>query len=190
MRLSRGLVPRGLATAAASALLITGGLTGCSPLGGGSGDSGGSGADAAAGGAPGYDRNAEPVTKATFDSPAAPGGKVDIAIMNLKVRGRLATLNTEFTPRLPSGPDSTTPYRLNGRQGLDVSLIDPVNLKRYVVVKDSRGRELATDDVTTHIRNNERGHVHFTFAAPPEDVKALDVQIGAWPAFRDIPVER
>ena len=111
MRLSRGLVPRGLATAAASALLITGGLTGCSPLGGGSGDSGGSGgsgADAAAGGAPGYDRNAEPVTKATFDSPAAPGGKVDIAIMNLKVRGRLGDPQHGVHPAAPP-PAPTAP---------------------------------------------------------------------------------
>ena len=28
------------------------------------------------------------------------------------------------------------------------------------------------------------------FAAPPENVKTVDVQIGSWPTFRDIPVER
>ncbi|TDB93304.1 hypothetical protein [Actinomadura sp. 7K534] len=184
-----------LATTAAALLLAAGALTGCSPLGGESSSagarSGGSAGEAVAEGEPGFDNTGEPVTKGTFDSPIAPGAKVDIAIMGLKVRGRLATLLTQFTPRIPpGGEDNPNPYELNGRNGLGTSLIDPVNLKRYVVVKDSGGKELETHDIFTHIANNQTGNFSYTFAAPPENVKAVDVQIGSWPTFRNIPVER
>ncbi|WP_165970530.1 hypothetical protein [Actinomadura sp. 6K520] len=185
-----------LAAATAAVLLAAGGLTGCSLVADGgsssSGERGGDSAGAAAeGGKPGFDNAGEPVTKGTFDSPIAPGAKVDIAIMGLKARGRLATLTTQFTPRIPPGGETNpNPYELNGRNGLGTSLIDPVNLKRYVVVKDSGGKELETHDIFTHIANNQTGHFAFTFAAPPEDVRAVDVQIGSWPTFRNIPIER
>ncbi|MFG2085529.1 MULTISPECIES: hypothetical protein [unclassified Spirillospora] len=185
-----------LATAAAAALLVTG-LTGCSVLEGGS-DSTSAGGQAESkadetveGGKPGFDAAGEPVTKATFDSPIAAGAKVDIAIMGIKVRGRLATLTAQFTPHIPpGGEDNPNPYELNGRNALGTSLIDPVNLKRYVVVKDSSGDEMETDDIFTHIANNQTGSFFFNFAAPPENVKSVDVQIGSWPTFRNIPVER
>ncbi|MGP4023829.1 hypothetical protein [Actinomadura sp. 3N407] len=185
-----------LATATAVALLLTG-LTGCSVLEGGSDSaSGGGRAEGAAGetvqgGEPGFDAAGEPVTKGTFDSPIASGAKIDIAIMGIKVRGKLAILTTQFTPHIPPGGETNpNPYELNGKNGLGTSLIDPVNLKRYVVVKDSSGDEMETDDIFTHIANNQTGNFSYTFAAPPENVKAVDVQIGSWPTFRNIPVER
>ncbi|TDC67862.1 hypothetical protein E1200_13500 [Actinomadura sp. GC306] len=178
-----------LATATAALLLATG----CSlvPNSSSGERSGGTAGGAVAEGEPGFDDVGEPITKATFDSLIEPGAKVDIAIMGLRVRGRLATLLTQFTPRIPpGGEDKPSPYELNGRDGLGTSLIDPVNLKRYVVVKDFRGKELETNDITTRIPNNQTGNFSFTFAAPPDNVKAVDVQIGSWPTFRDIPVER
>ncbi|MEU8801520.1 hypothetical protein [Spirillospora sp. NPDC048819] len=185
-----------LAIAAAAALLFTG-LTGCSVLEGGSESasggerSGGTAGETVEGGEPGFDAAGDPVTKGTFDTPIAPGAKVDIAIMGIKVRGKLAILSTQFTPHIPpGGEDNPNPYNLNGRNGLGTSLIDPVNLKRYVVVKDSSGDELETDDIFTHIANNQTGNFTYTFAAPPENVKVVDVQIGSWPTFRNIPVER
>ncbi|TDC77106.1 hypothetical protein [Actinomadura sp. 7K507] len=186
-----------LATAAAAVLLLTGGLTGCALTDGGSDSSsgeerdGGSAAESVKGGKPGFDEAGTPVTKGTFDSPIAAGAKIDIAIMGIRVRGKLATLSTQYTPRIPpGGEDNPNPYELNGRNGLGTSLIDPVNLKRYVVVKDSSGDELETDDIFTHIANNHTGTFSYTFAAPPENVEAVDVQIGAWPTFRNIPIER
>ncbi|TDC54935.1 hypothetical protein E1281_15015 [Actinomadura sp. KC345] len=186
-----------LATATAAVLLLTGGLAGCALPGSDSGSSsteepvGGSAGEAVKGGRPGFDQAAKPVTKGTFDSPIAPGAKIDIAIMGIKVRGKLATLSTQYTPHIPpGGEDNPNPYELNGRNGLGTSLIDPVNLKRYVVVKDSSGDEMETDDIFTHIANNQTGTFSYTFAAPPENVEAVDVQIGAWPTFRNIPIER
>jgi hypothetical protein len=89
-----------------------------------------------------------------------------------------------------AGPNRLNAYELNGERGLDPSLIDPVNLKRYVVVKDSGGKELQTDEIFTHMTNEQTSSAYYTFAAPPQSVKAIDVQLGSWPTFRDVPVER
>ncbi|WP_141578135.1 hypothetical protein [Actinomadura sp. WMMA1423] len=184
-----GLAHR-LAAAAAAALLVAGGLGGCSLPGTGSPSSGGGGAEGSVGKAS-VDNATEPVVKGTFDSPAARGAKVDIAVMGLKVKGRLATLTVRLTPHVPGGePGRINAYGLNGEHGLGTSLIDPVNLKRYVVVKDSGGKELETDDIFTRMTNDQATPFYFTFAAPPENVKAIDVQIGSWPTFRDVPVQR
>ncbi|WP_131732630.1 hypothetical protein [Actinomadura formosensis] len=178
-----------------AALLLTGGLAGCSPSGGDSGtasSSGGGEAVSAAGGV-GFDSPSKPVAKGTFDTPIAAGAKVDIAILGLRARGRLATLNIQLTPHVPgaeSTSSSITPFNLNGGLRLGTSLIDPVNLKRYVVVKDSSGAELQPDEIYTTVANDQPVHLSYTFAAPPENVKVVDVQIGSWPTFRNVPVER
>ncbi|MEW2352541.1 hypothetical protein [Spirillospora sp. NPDC029432] len=183
-------------TAGLAALAVL--LAGCSglPGGDGSGDSGnsdgsgGSGVESG-GGRPGVDATGKPVAAGTFDTPVAEGAKVEIAVMGLRVRGKLATLTMRLTPRLPATTEQTpNPYELNGRDGLDTALIDPVNLKRYVVVKDSAGNELQTDYITVDTRNNQPSLHTYTFAAPPENVKSLDLQYGSWPTFRNIPVER
>ncbi|TDD81023.1 hypothetical protein E1293_19445 [Actinomadura darangshiensis] len=180
-----------LVAATAAALLLAGGLTGCSMLGdGGSGSSSGAGSDASAGNAS-FDKNTKPLVKGTFDSPAAQGAKVDIAIMGLKVKGKLATLTVQYVPHVPGAePNDINAYELNGERGLDPALMDPVNLKRYVVVKDSGNKELQTDEIFTHMTNDQTSSAYYIFASPPESVKAIDVQLGAWPTFRDIPVER
>lgn len=192
-----GLAHR-LAAATATALLLTGGLAACSPPGtdsdpagkGPSSSPGGRKAEGAVGKAS-FDNAAEPIVKGTFDSPAAQGAKIDIAVMGLKTSGKLATLTTQLTPHVPAGgPTRLNAYVLNGEHGLGTALIDPVNLKRYVVVKDSSGKELETDDIFTHMTNDQATPFYFTFAAPPENVKTIDVQIGTWPTFRDIPVQR
>ncbi|GAA3944152.1 hypothetical protein GCM10023085_27700 [Actinomadura viridis] len=171
-------------------------LAGCSALPGAEEESdggrGGSGGDAVAAGRPSVDGAAKAVVSGTFDTPLVTGGKVDIAMMGLRARGRLAMLTVRLTPRLPAGfsDQDPSPYRLNGSNSLGTALIDPVNLKRYVVVKDSSGRELQSNDISTQIVNNQPAVLTYTFAAPPENVKAVDVQYGSWPTFRNIPVER
>jgi hypothetical protein len=176
-----------LAAAITATLLLAAGLSGCSMLG----DESPGGGSAASVGRASYDNAAKPVVKGTFDSPAAKGATIDIAIMGLKVKGKLATLNVQFTPHLPATDTRRiNAYSLNGERGLGTSLIDPVNLKRYLVVRDSGGQELETDDIFTKMANDQATPFYFTFAAPPESVKSIDVQIGSWPMFRDVPVER
>ncbi|MEU8305755.1 hypothetical protein AB0C84_19540 [Actinomadura sp. NPDC048955] len=194
-----GLAHR-LTAATATALLLTGGLAGCDlPGTGGSSSSSSSSPSSPSGGrkAEGslgkasFDDVSKPLVKGTFDSPMAQGAKIDIALMGLKAKGQLATLTAQLTPHVPVGDTvRLNAYRLNGEHGLGTSLIDAVNLKRYVVVKDSAGKELQTDEIFTHMTNGQTTPFYFTFAAPPENVKTVDVQIGTWPTFRDVPVQR
>ncbi|MFC6878326.1 MULTISPECIES: hypothetical protein [Actinomadura] len=185
------------AALAAVALALTGALTGCSVFGGSDSEGHGQaksvvaeGADVAKG-KPSVDGAGKPVVQGTFPSAISSGATVDIAIFGLKARGKLATLTVRYTPHIPPGGDGNpNPYNLNGGNNLGTSLIDPVNLKRYVVVSDSNGKPLQTDDIFAHVANNQAGNFYYTFAAPPENVKAMDVQIGSWPTFRNVPVER
>lgn len=188
-----------LAAAITATLLLAAGLSGCSThgdesSGGGSAPSHGpapSRDSAPSHGPASHDNAAKPVVKGTFDSPAAKGATVDIAIMGLRAKGKLATLTVQLTPHLPATDKRRiNAYVLNGEHRLGTSLIDPVNLKRYLVVEDSDHGKMETDDIFTNMTNDQAAPFSFTFAAPPENVKSIDVQIGSWPMFRDIPVER
>lgn len=134
--------------------------------------------------------SAKVLAKATFPSSMAPGATVDVALNELKVDGRLARLSVTMTPHARGATERPTPYRLNNGSGLGTSLIDTVNLKRYVVVKDSSGQSLQSDDVTTNLTNDQPGMLSYTFAAPPQDVDQVDVQLGSWPVFQHVPVAR
>jgi hypothetical protein len=129
------------------------------------------------------------IAAASFESPAAPGAKVEIGVVELRVTGRLAELTLSITPRVP-GRDDTTVYDLTGSQEPNVSLIDTVNLKRYVVVKDSSGKPLQPDYIATRLLNGQASVQTYTFAAPPDGVRTVDMTYAQWPPFRDIPVTR
>jgi len=131
----------------------------------------------------------ETIVKATFDSPAAPGAKVEIGVVELRVTGRLAQLTLSITPRVP-GSEDTTVYYLTGSSEPNVSLIDTVNLKRYVVVKDTSGKLLQPDYIATRLTNGRPNVQTYMFAAPPENVRTVDMTFGQWPPFRDVPVTR
>ena len=183
------------ASAVAIAAVIVAGLSGC--LGGGDKDGGSKAQGTSTGGTTVSKggvtvvKTGKPIVQATFSSPIAPGATVDIGILGLKVNGKLADLTVSMTPHVRNAPtQQLTPYRLNGQTTIGVFLIDTVNLKRYLVVKDSGGKELQTDYVTTNIANDQPGQLSFTFAAPPQGVDKIDVQIGNWPTFHNVPIER
>jgi hypothetical protein len=117
---------------------------------------------------------------------------VDIAVTGLQVDGELATLSVSYTMHSPeAAPDTSySLYELNGQSPLYVSLVDPVNLKRYTVVEDSDGQSLQTNAVRTDVPLDASATAQYTFAAPPPDVMEIDVSIGDWPAFRDVPIQR
>ena len=119
-------------------------------------------------------------------------GTVEIAILGLKVEDRLMRLTMAFTPKFPSESpdDEISLYDMHGQTPLYVTLVDPVNLKRYVVVKDSEGRELAADAVATGTPNGGTVMATWTFAAAPQNVAKLDVQVGEWPPFSDVEIQR
>jgi hypothetical protein len=117
---------------------------------------------------------------------------VDIAVLGLRVDGELATLTLSFTPHDPeAAPDTEyTVGELNDGNHLFVTLVDPVNLKRYEVVEDSDDNVLETRAALTSVPLDASVTTQHTFAAPPPDVSELDVSVGDWPTFRDVPVER
>ncbi|WP_106246067.1 hypothetical protein [Allonocardiopsis opalescens] len=70
----------------------------------------------------------------------------------------------------------------------DVALVDSVNLRRHSVVADGDQEELAPYRVDTEIPVGAAAPLGYVFAAPPEDVTAMDVYISTFPPFRDVPV--
>ncbi|WP_143590294.1 hypothetical protein [Thermoactinospora rubra] len=132
------------------------------------------------------------LAKATYDSPFQEQGKVDVAVHSLTRRGKLVDLVFSLTPRLPSGVEpkerKVSPYDIVGDKSFEVTLIDTVNLKRHMVVKDSAGKELKPDDVWTNILVGQQLVMTYTFAAPPENVTSMDVHVSDWAPFRDVPV--
>jgi hypothetical protein len=129
------------------------------------------------------------IAKATFDSSATPGAKVEIGVVELRVTGKLAQLTLSITPRVPDGR-SPNVYELNGNSDPQVSLIDNINLKRYVVVKDSSGKQLQPDYIYVRLRNGQPNVQTYMFAALPEGVRTVDLVFGQWSPFRDVPVTR
>lgn len=117
---------------------------------------------------------------------------IDLAVTGLRAEGRLMTLTLAFTPHSPEAApgDTLSLYDLNGSDPLYVTLIDPVNLRRYMVVKDSSGAELGSNVVDTEAPLDATGTAKYTFAAPPADVAKIDVSVGEWPTFRDVPIQR
>lgn len=129
---------------------------------------------------------------ATFPAPFAKGATVDVALHGLKRRGRLLDLTFSLTPHAPEGSgarEKLSPYRILGQNSFNVTLIDTVNVKRHVVVKDSEGKTLKPDDVFTTILLDQPGFLTYTFAAPPADVTHMDVHIADWTPFYDVAVE-
>lgn len=123
----------------------------------------------------------------------SPGATVQISVLGLQVQGQLATLRLGFTPHDPtkSADQTISLFDMACHGNTDVTLVDPVQLKRYVVVKDSAHNQLAPDSVGgIQAVSGQTSTGGWVFAAPPASVTAVDVQVGDWPTFRNIPIQR
>jgi hypothetical protein len=134
----------------------------------------------------------EPVAEETVDARGSGETTVDIRVQRLSVSGQLATLTLQYTAHDPeAGPETT--YRLvdlHGGDTLFVTLVDPVNLKRYHVVEDTSGERLESADIEVDVPVDRPVTAEYTFAAPPAEVEQIDVSVGDWPTLRDVPIER
>ena len=124
-----------------------------------------------------------PIAKATF---GARGGNVEVGLLSLTARGKLAHLAMTLTPDVTV--KDTLGVGFFGRPDMYPSLIDPVNLKRYKVVRDSSGTFLG--DGNPSMKAGAATTMNFTFAAPPENVQTIDVQYGEFPPFRNVQITR
>lgn len=133
-----------------------------------------------------------------FDSTSRTPVTVDLLVRGLTVRGRVATLRITAVPRGwhdPGPPEDTSPtlWDLNpgpDADGFYAQLIDPVHLRRHLPLEDSAGESVATMRYAGGTESGQAIEASWIFAAPPPDVRAMDVQLGNWPIFREIPVER
>ncbi|MEU8199718.1 hypothetical protein [Streptosporangium sp. NPDC049046] len=124
----------------------------------------------------------------------ASGADLTVEITGLKRQGRLSTLTWKVTN------NSDDRWQMNSDMGdtpgglgltvAGISLVDPVNGKRYVVARTGkypRAKCLCSDyDVFT-----EAGEVlplHATFAAPPPDVTKINVDLKVLGVFTDVPI--
>jgi hypothetical protein len=134
----------------------------------------------------------EALAEETVKARGASGTTVDIEVTGLRVSGRLATLTLQYTAHDPEATPETQ-YRLvdlHGGDTLFVTLVDPVNLKRYHVVEDTSGERLESADIDVDVPVDTPTTAEYTFAAPPAGVEKIDVSVGDWPTIRDVPIER
>jgi hypothetical protein len=66
-------------------------------------------------------------------------------------------------------------------------LIDAVNKKKYLVVRDS-GSKCVCSKMDGYIQVGERGNLWAKFPAPPEDVKVISVMIPHFAPMDDVPI--
>lgn len=133
-----------------------------------------------------------------FDSTSERPVTVDLIVRGLTVRGRVATLRVTAIPRgwsSPGPPEDTSPtlWELNpgpDADGFYAQLIDPVHLRRHLPLEDSEGEVVATMMRAGGNGDGQPIEASWIFAAPPADVTSMDVQLGNWPIFREIPVDR
>ncbi|MFC7328451.1 hypothetical protein [Marinactinospora rubrisoli] len=117
-------------------------------------------------------------------------GEAEVQIHALRVRGELMQLTATVTAEQTGDRSGDSLYRLYGYMGVQPYLVDTANLARYNVVRDSGGTLQAPDAGNTHLTYGEPRDLSFTFAAPPEDVTAMDLYVGELPPVTDVPVLR
>lgn len=124
----------------------------------------------------------------TMPIPGSQGETFTLGFASLKVRGQLATLTLTWTPH-GIGSDADSINDMNGGVGDngEISMVDTVNLKRYVIVKDSEGYGLESDKVDTQAANDQAVPATYTFAAPPANA-SMDVYLDQRPVFESVPV--
>lgn len=158
-------------------------VAGCSAGGTGDGPASKGAADAPQGEVSVADPG-EALTRAAFDGPK---GKFELAVVSLTAKGKLANLTLSLTPHYP-GKTSVLAFLYFSGDYPVVSLVDPVNLKRYLVVKDSAGNMLGSGNENYNV--DQPNTLNYTFAAPPENVSSVDVHFDDFPPFRNVPVSR
>lgn len=126
----------------------------------------------------------------TLPIPGEQGETFTLGFAGLKVKGQLATLTLVWTPH-GVGTDSVSIYDMCGNQGDvgGISMIDSVNLKRYVVVSDSDDHELGPDKVFKETGNDQPMTTNYIFAAPQANA-SMDVYLDDRRVFDSVPVTR
>ncbi|CAJ58765.1 hypothetical protein; putative signal peptide [Frankia alni ACN14a] len=127
---------------------------------------------------PASPRSESPEVARTARLTAGENGPVEIGLVDLRISGRLAILRLTFTPHLRTDrPGGISLLDMAGGRGGSVSLVDTENLRRYLVVRDSHNEPLGPIPGVVRTANDRPLNLTFTFAAPPAEVKKIDVYL-------------
>jgi hypothetical protein len=117
---------------------------------------------------------------------------VTVGIQSLVVDGPVMTLNLVVTPDFSSVSDeeAVSLFDVNEETLFRPTLLDRENLKEYSVITDAV-TAWASDNVETRTRNGTPMRVFATFAAPEDDIDAIEVSFrSVWTPFIDVPIQR
>ncbi|RVX47553.1 hypothetical protein EDD27_10490 [Nonomuraea polychroma] len=119
-------------------------------------------------------------------------GKARVEITALKRQGRTVSLNWTVT---------ATDGKVNVHNGLGtaaldftvsgVSLIDPVNAKRYRVARNGTGEDaecVCSGTQGQFLEEGQASTLYAVFAAPPPDVTKVNVEMPMFGVFTDVPI--
>lgn len=122
-------------------------------------------------------------------------GTMTVGFHHLRLRGNTMELLLTYTPEFTTR-ETHTLWELHGRNHSNVApaLFDREHLKRYDILRTSgtwdgktvwnskqAEHELASGDTQAYWAN---------FAAPEDDIEALNIAIPGAPEFEDVPIER
>lgn len=119
-------------------------------------------------------------------------GKARADITSLKRQGRTISLNwtvtaTDGKVNLHNGMSSgTLDYTVSA-----VSLIDPVNAKRYRVARNGTGEDakcVCSGTQGQFLESGDATTLYAVFAAPPPDVTKINVEMPMIGVFTDVPI--
>ncbi len=124
--------------------------------------------------------------------PGSEGDTATVGVLSLTVEGSVQVLRLVVTPNFSSvsTAESVNQYAVWGTDAFRPTLVDMENLKVYSALSDT-GQYWASDAVYNEAINGEPMIVWAVFAAPEDDVDAVDLRLHeSWPEFTDIPVTR
>ncbi|GGO69529.1 hypothetical protein [Nonomuraea cavernae] len=132
---------------------------------------------------------------ATLEAKASSGGQSGTArvdITALKRQGRTVSLNWTIT----SVKGSVNVHNGLGTGVFDysvaaVSLIDPVNAKRYRVARNGSGSEakcVCSGTQGQFLKDGEASTLYAVFAAPPADITKINIEMPMLGVLTDVPI--
>jgi len=120
------------------------------------------------------------------------GGTARADVTALKRQGKTVTLNWTITVvdgevNIHNGMGSATlDYSVSG-----VSLIDPVNAKRYRVARNGTGSDaqcVCSDTQGNFLKKGQTVTLYALFAAPPADVTKINIEMPMIGVLTDVPI--
>jgi hypothetical protein len=124
---------------------------------------------------------------ATVETTVEGGAPLHIHLLDATVDGKLLRVQIGYEPGegFEGRNGEFNAYRLAGESSPSPYLLDPVNLKKYSIVRASGAGPLETDTVFAKAKVGDVLVHTYYFAAPPADVKSIQFAFGGapWPGF-------